>query len=286
MWSKGIKIMEIKENLTENAEKIQKNDEKTQKIQENQLKNENLPAKEKPAKAGKNSTDLFVLYEDNHIIVAIKPQNIPSQSDISGDEDMLSKVKKYVKEKYNKEGDAYIGLVHRLDRPTGGIMVFARTSKAAERLSNQIKNNQMHKTYYAVTSKVPQLKSDTLINYLKKDEKNNIVKIAPQSEQGAKRAELSYKVLQTKEDFALLEVKLVTGRSHQIRVQLAGINCPLYGDNKYGKEKNMQSTNLGLWAGRLELTHPVTKQKMTFACPPELDAKPWSYFFMEKYFIR
>ena len=286
MWSKGIKIMEIKENLTENAEKIQKNDEKTQKIQENQLKNENLPAKEKPAKAGKNSTDLFVLYEDNHIIVAIKPQNIPSQSDISGDEDMLSKVKKYVKEKYNKEGDAYIGLVHRLDRPTGGIMVFARTSKAAERLSNQIKNNQMHKTYYAVTSKVPQLKSDTLINYLKKDEKNNIVKIAPQSEQGAKRAELSYRVLQTKDDFALLEVKLVTGRSHQIRVQLAGINCPLYGDNKYGKEKNMQSTNLGLWAGRLELTHPVTKQKMTFACPPELDAKPWSYFFMEKYFIR
>ena len=278
--------MEIKENLTENAEKIQKNDEKTQKIQENQLKNENLPAKEKPAKAGKNSTDLFVLYEDNHIIVAIKPQNIPSQSDISGDEDMLSKVKKYVKEKYNKEGDAYIGLVHRLDRPTGGIMVFARTSKAAERLSNQIKNNQMHKTYYAVTSKVPQLKSDTLINYLKKDEKNNIVKIAPQSEQGAKRAELSYRVLQTKDDFALLEVKLVTGRSHQIRVQLAGINCPLYGDNKYGKEKNMQSTNLGLWAGRLELTHPVTKQKMTFACPPELDAKPWSYFFMEKYFIR
>ena len=286
MWGKGIKIMEIKENLTENVEKMQKNGEKTQKTQENQSNNENLTAEEKPAAASKNSTDLFVLYEDNHIIVAIKPQNIPSQSDISGDEDMLSKVKKYVKEKYNKEGDAYIGLVHRLDRPTGGIMVFARTSKAAERLSNQIKNNQMHKTYYAVTSKVPQLKSDTLINYLKKDEKNNIVKIAPQSEQGTKRAELSYKVLQTKDDFALLEVKLVTGRSHQIRVQLAGINCPLYGDNKYGKEKSRQSNNLGLWAGRLEFVHPVTKQKMTFACPPDLDAKPWSYFYMEKYFIR
>lgn len=286
MRGKGIEIMEIKENLTEKTEKLQKNEEKTQKIQKKQLKNENLAATESFAEANKNSSDLFVLYEDNHIIVAVKPQNIPSQSDISGDDDMLSKVKRYVKEKYNKEGEAYIGLVHRLDRPTGGIMVFARTSKAAERLSKQIRDNEMHKIYYAVTVKVPQLKSDTLINYLKKDEKNNIVKIAPQSEQGVKKAQLSYKVLQTKGDLALLEVKLVTGRSHQIRVQLAGINCPLFGDNKYGKEKNMQSTNLGLWAGRLELTHPVTKQKMTFACPPELDAKPWSYFYMEKYFIR
>ncbi len=273
--------MEINENITKNLEKSQSNEKITQ---EKQSQNESLKDVEQ-SKVTKKS-ELIVLYEDNHIVVVIKPQNIPSQADKSGDEDMLTKVKKYIKEKYNKEGEAFIGLVHRLDRPTGGIMVFARTSKAAERLSAQIRNNQMHKVYYAVTTKVPQLRSNTLINYLKKDEKNNIVRFAPQSEQGAKRAELNYKVLQTKDKLALVEVKLVSGRSHQIRVQFAGINCPLYGDNKYGRDKTKQSNNLGLWAGRLEFVHPVTKQKMTFACPPDLDAKPWSYFYMEKYFIR
>ena len=264
--------MEINENLQKNQEKTQKNDK-------NMIENDKLD------KANKND-DLFVLYEDNHLIVVVKPQNIPSQSDISGDEDMLSKVKNYIKTKYNKSGDAFVGLVHRLDRPTGGIMVFAKNSKTASRLSEQIKNNEMKKTYYAVTTKVPQLKKGTLINYLKKDERNNIVKIVPQSEQGVKKAELTYQVLQTEGGFALLEVKLITGRSHQIRVQLAGINCPLYGDNKYGKDKNASTKNLGLWAGRLEFIHPTTKQKMTFACPPLDNTAPWSYFYMDKYFIK
>lgn len=230
--------------------------------------------------------ELVVLYEDNHIIVVVKPQNIPSQGDISGDDDMLNKVKRYIKEKYNKEGEAFVGLVHRLDRPTGGIMVFAKTSKAAARLSQQIKDNQMNKTYYAITTQIPQIKQNILLNYLKKDEKNNIVKIVPQSEQGAKRAELSYKVLQTNENLALLEVKLITGRGHQIRVQMAGINCPLFGDNKYGKITNKKSVNLGLWAGRLEFLHPTTKQKMIFACPPDTSKEPWNKFYIEKYFLR
>lgn len=229
---------------------------------------------------------LDVLYEDNHLIVVIKPANVPSQEDASGDLDMLNIVKNYIKEKYNKPGDAYVGLVHRLDRPTGGIMVFAKTSKAAARLSEQIRNNEMNKTYYAVTTKIPQAKQATLVNYLKKDEKNNIVKIVPQSEKDVKKAELSYKILQTAEDYALLEVKLITGRGHQIRVQLSGINCPLFGDNKYGKEKSRVSRNLGLWAGRLEFNHPVTKQKMTFACPPDSETMPWNKFFMDKYFLR
>ncbi len=229
--------------------------------------------------------ELIVLYEDNHLIVVVKPQNVPTQEDFSGDEDMLSKAKKYLKEKYNKAGDAFVGLVHRLDRPTGGIMVFAKTSKAAARLSQQIKDNQMKKIYYAVTIKTPQLKQDTLINFLKKNEKENIVKIVPQSENGAKKAELFYKVLQTDGDYALLEVKLITGRGHQIRVQLAGINCPLFGDNKYGKIKNKISSNLGLWAGRLEFYHPITKQQMTFACPPDLDKEPWKKFYLNKYFL-
>lgn len=229
---------------------------------------------------------LNVLYEDNHCIVVVKPQNIPSQSDISGDKDMLTMVKEYIKEKYNKEGEAFVGLVHRLDRPTGGIMVFAKTSKGASRLSEQIKNGEMNKTYYAVLTKTPQAKSDNLCHYLKKDEKNNIVKIAPRSEQGVKEAKLSYKILQTKDEMALAEVKLITGRSHQIRVQFAGINCPLVGDNKYGKDKTSSSKNLGLWAGRLEFLHPVTKQKMTFACPPDMESFPWNNFFMDKYFLR
>lgn len=116
-------------------------------------------------------SDLDVLYEDNHIIVVVKPQNIPSQADITGDEDMLSKVKNYIKEKYNKQGEAFIGLVHRLDRPTGGLMVFARNSKSANRLSEQIRNNQMAKTYYAVTTQIPKQRSGNIINYLKKIQK-------------------------------------------------------------------------------------------------------------------
>lgn len=229
---------------------------------------------------------LTVLYEDNHVIVVVKPHNVPSQADESGDEDMLSIVKAYVKEKYNKEGEAYIGLVHRLDRPTGGVMVFARTSKAAARLTQQFKTRTMNKTYYAVTSKTPQAKSDTLVHNLKKNEKENIVQIVPMGEKDSKRAELSYKVLQTEGDCSLVEVKPLTGRGHQIRVQFAGINCPLYGDNKYGKEKAKASKNLGLWAGRIEFTHPTTKQNMTFACAPDTSALPWSMFYMDKYFLR
>lgn len=229
---------------------------------------------------------LNVIYEDNHLLVVVKPHNIPTQADESGDKDMFSMVKEYVKEKYNKEGDAFIGLVHRLDRPTGGIMVFARNSKSASRLSKQLADKEMNKTYYAVTSKVPRQKSENLVNMLKKDEKNNIVRIVPLSEKGAKSAELSYKVLATEGELALLEVKPLTGRGHQIRVQLAGINCPLYGDNKYGKDKTKGTSSLGLWAGRLEFIHPSTKQKMTFVCPPDSEKEPWSKFYIDKYFLK
>ncbi len=229
---------------------------------------------------------LTILYEDNHILVAIKPQNIPSQADQSKDVDMLSLVKQYIKEKYNKEGNVYVGLVHRLDRPTGGIMLFAKTSKAASRLSDEFKNNKISKTYYAVTNSIPKDKQGVLEHYLKKDEKNNIVKVVPRGESGAKEAKLYYEVLQTNENNALVEVKLLTGRSHQIRVQFSAIGCSLVGDNKYGKVVSQTSNNLALWAGRLEFIHPVTKEKMVFACPPMLDKKPWSNFFMEKYFLR
>lgn len=224
---------------------------------------------------------LNVLYEDNQIIVVVKPHNVPSQEDESGDLDLLSMVKSYVKEKYNKEGEAFIGLVHRLDRPTGGIMVFARNSKSAARLTKQFAEHTIKKTYFAVTMSQPKTKTGHLVNYLKKDEKENKVKIVTQSEYGAKKAELDYKVLETNGELSLLQVNPLTGRGHQIRVQLAGINCPLYGDNKYGKERSL-TKKLGLWAGKLELIHPTTKEKMKFVCPPD-DEQPWSNFYMKKY---
>ena len=289
----NVKTIKNQENIEKNSEKMVKNHEKTLN-NENLDENVELSQNEKPLSQNKNSNEkqlpqsenLTVLYEDNHLIVVIKPQNVPSQSDITGDDDMLSKVKRYIKEKYNKVGEAFVGLVHRLDRSTGGIMVFAKNSKTASRLSQQIRDGEMKKTYYAVTTKIPQLRKGKLINYLKKDERNNIVKIVPQGEKFVKKAELSYEVLQTHDDLALVEVKLITGRSHQIRVQFAGINCALYGDNKYGKDKTKPTKNLGLWAGRLEFIHPTTKQKMTFACPPLESGKPWNYFYLDKYFLK
>ena len=227
---------------------------------------------------------LNVVYEDNQVIVVIKPHNMPSQEDESKDVDLLSEVKKYVKEKYNKPGDAFIGLVHRLDRPTGGLMVFARTSKAASRLSKQISEHETEKIYYAVVEGFVKEKQANLLNYLKKDEKNNIVKVVPQTEEGAKKAELNFKVLETKGDLSLLEVSLKTGRSHQIRVQLSAHNIPIYGDQKYNK--STKGKTLALWAGKLSFVHPTTKEKMTFVASPDSSKDPWNKFYIDKYFIR
>ena len=214
--------------------------------------------------------NIEVLYEDNQIIVVNKPQNIPSQADQTGDKDMLTMVKNYIKEKYNKPGNVYCGLVHRLDRPTGGVMVFARTSKAASRLSEQIASGEFEKAYYAVV--VGKLKEShgILVNYLKKDEKENKVSIVPQTEVGAKRAELEYFLLEQRGDKNLVQVKLKTGRGHQIRVQFANIKCPVYGDQKYGT--NMPKANLNLFAVELKFIHPKKKKKMVFRCyPPQID---------------
>lgn len=228
---------------------------------------------------------LTVLYEDNQIVVVIKPQNIPTMADDSKDVDMLSLVKQYVKEKYNKQGEAFVGLVHRLDRPTGGIMVFARNSKSAKRLSEQFQTHSVEKVYYAIANGVVKHKTEKLTNYLKKDEKENIVKIVPMSENGAKKAELVYNYLEDNGKESLLEVKILTGRSHQIRLQLANIGHSLVGDVKYGKEKG-RTSNLGLWAGKLSFDHPTTKQKMVFIACPDGSVSPWNKFRMEKYLSR
>ena len=200
---------------------------------------------------------LNVLYEDNHIIVAVKPANIPSQADISGDIDMLTMVKEYVKKKYNKPGNVYIGLVQRLDRPVSGVLLFAKTSKAAERMTKEIKNHNVRKTYYAVVEgKVD--KKGTFIDKLLKDEKTNFVRV---SDKG-KEAKLEYELICYKNNYSLVKINLITGRSHQIRVQFSSRGYPLYGDQRYNKKDKNQ---IALFSSSIEFTHPVTKEHLTIS---------------------
>ncbi len=230
------------------------------------------------------TNNINIVYEDNHIIVVVKPQNILSQSDITGDEDMLSIVKAYVKEKYNKPGNVYIGLVHRLDRPTGGLMVFARTSKSASRLSEQLANRKFKKEYLAVVEGKVKQKHARLENYIKKDIRTNMVTLCTRSDSDAKLAILNYTLLSATEELSLLKVNIETGRPHQIRVQLANMKNPLFGDYKYGaKTREGQKTDaLALWAYKLEFEHPVTKAKMKFSSLPTQDSTPWNLFYLEK----
>ena len=216
---------------------------------------------------------LNVLYEDNHIIVVVKPNNILSQSDSTKDIDMLSMVKQYVKEKYNKPGNVYIGLVHRLDRPVGGVMVFARSSKAASRLSEMIKNKDFEKKYLAVVRGHLDKKEDELTDYLLKEENGNT--IITTKDKG-KIAKLKYKVLEENKsnNLSLVEIELLTGRHHQIRVQFASRGHSLYGDQRYGIQDNNQ---IALWAYSLKFVHPVKKEEMEFTqFPPKNDI--WNLF--------
>jgi len=225
---------------------------------------------------------LEVLYEDNHIIVVEKPRNMPVAPDSSGDVSLLDEVKKYVKEKYNKPGEAYIGLVHRLDRPAGGVVVFARTSKAAARLSEQVRTHDAGRTYYAVVRGIPPKQADHLENTLLKDTAANMVTVVPPSTEGAKNAILDYRILQSIETqeygtLTLVQVQLQTGRSHQIRAQMAYIGCPLFGDQRYGFKVNKSGQQLALYAVKLSLTHPTLKHRMSFICYPP-DILPWTLF--------
>ena len=211
---------------------------------------------------------LKVIYEDNQIIVVEKEPNIPSQADKTGDMDMLSEAKQYIKEKYNKPGEAYVGLVHRLDRPVGGVMVFARTSKSASRLSEQVRNKTLKKTYIAVVDgKIPETKG-VLEDYLYKDERNNISKVVTKDKKNAKLAKLEYEVLDydEKRNLSTVKIKLHTGRHHQIRVQFANCGHSLYGDQKYGTRG--KGKQIRLWAYELEFEHPVKKEIMTFKSIP------------------
>lgn len=212
---------------------------------------------------------LNVIYEDNHIIVVEKMVNVPSQADKTGDLDMLTIIKQYLKEKYNKPGNVYLGLVHRLDRPVGGVMVFAKTSKAAARLSEQVRVKEFKKKYLVVVNGKMENGKGVLEDYLLKNEKANMSKVVSKETKNAKYAALDYEVLKYNEeiDLSLLKINLHTGRHHQIRVQLSSRNHSIYGDQKYGGRGH--GKQIALWAYELTIIHPVTKEEMTFKVLPE-----------------
>ena len=214
---------------------------------------------------------LEILYEDNHVIVVYKEANILSQSDITGDKDLLTEVKEYIKEKYNKPGNVYVGLVHRLDRPVEGIMVFAKTSKAAARLSEQIKKNAFSKHYLAIINGIiPEKKGEFRDYLLKQDDGNTIVT----DSKNGKESILEYEVLDEKDDKSLVRIKLITGRHHQIRVQFAPRNYPLVGDQRYGKKDFKQ---ICLASYQLSFIHPVTKEVLNFERFPN-KREEWNMF--------
>ena len=201
-----------------------------------------------------------IIYEDNHLLVVEKPVNMPVCEDESRDLDLLSVLKNYIKEKYHKPGNVYLGLVHRLDRPVGGVMVFAKTSKAASRLSKQVAEHELKKTYLAVVcGKVPE--SDVFFDYLIKDKKRNISYVTDKVH--GKEARLSYRRLDYKDNYSLVEIYLETGRSHQIIVQFSSRGYPLVGDFKYNKNHDGKMS-VALFAKRLEFMHPVTKEMLFF----------------------
>ena len=230
----------------------------------------------------RNEMKMKVIYEDNHIIVVEKMVNIPSQSDKTGDKDMLTYIKEYLKEKYQKPGNVYLGLVHRLDRPVGGVMVFAKTSKAASRLSEEVRNKTFKKEYLVICNGKMEKDKDTLVDYLWKDEKKNTSYVVKPTKKNAKEAILDYEVLgyNEKENLSILKIDLHTGRHHQIRVQLSSRMHAIYGDNKYhGRGAN---TGICLWAYKLTFIHPTTKEKMVFTDLPEPN-RMWK--LLEKYKI-
>lgn len=200
-----------------------------------------------------------IIYEDNHLLVVDKPVNVPMQEDSSKDKDLLTMGKEYIKDKYNKPGEVYLGLVHRLDRPVGGVCVFAKTSKAASRLSKQVSDHTLAKTYLAVVEDNGLKNFGHLEDYLLKDTKTNMVRVDPKG----KLAILDYEVLKRKDNLALVKIKLKTGRSHQIRVQFSSRNHALWGDQRYNRNAK-KGQQIALHAYQLELVHPTTKEKMLF----------------------
>lgn len=216
--------------------------------------------------------NLQILHEDNHIIVINKRAGDIVQGDKTGDKPLSEIVKEYIKEKYHKPGAVFLGVVHRLDRPTTGIVVFARTSKALERLNAMFSNRETQKTYWAVVKNIPTKKEDILIHYLLRNEKNNTSRAYSKEIPESKKASLSYKIFCELDHYVALEINLHTGRHHQIRAQLAAIGCPIKGDLKYGFDRSNPDGGIHLHARKLSFIHPVSKEALEIIAPTPKDS--------------
>ena len=218
-----------------------------------------------------------IIYEDNHLIGVVKPFCMPAQGDSSQDESVVDWVSRYLKEKYDKPGNVYVGLLHRLDRPTGGVMILAKTSKAAARMSKLFQNREINKTYWAITERIPQVESGALTHHLRKIGGKNIMRAFSKPVAHSKEAQLTYQTLKTQGDRALVEVSPLTGRRHQIRVQLSAMGCVIVGDVKYGKTQFNLDKSICLFAKRLQFVHPVKKEQVL------LEASPFSHPIWEPF---
>ena len=217
---------------------------------------------------------LEVLYEDNHIIAVNKKSGDIVQGDKTGDAPLSDFVKAYIKKKYNKPGEVFLGTIHRLDRPTSGVVLYARTSKALSRMNEQFREKKVQKTYWAVVDNIPPNTSGTLENYLQKNQKQN--KSYVTKNEGGKHALLNYKLLKKLDNFFHLEIRPKTGRHHQIRVQLSHIGCIIKGDLKYGAKRSNKDASIHLLAQKLEFTHPVTKENVSIVAPTPIKDGVWN----------
>ena len=211
--------------------------------------------------------NLEVLFEDNHLLIVNKKSGDIVQGDKTGDKPLSDVVKEYIKEKYNKPGEVFLGVVHRLDRPTSGVIIFARTSKALERLNKMLRERTISKTYWAVVKNTPLKEKDSLIHFLKKNPKNNKSTVFTKETDASKKAILHYSVIKKLDNYSLLEIDLETGRHHQIRAQLAYIGSPIKGDLKYGASRSNKDGSIHLHARKISYTHPVSKENILFLAP-------------------
>lgn len=222
--------------------------------------------------------NLDILYEDNHIIAINKTNSDLVQGDKTGDETLSDAVKAYIKEKYNKPGDVFLGIAHRLDRPVSGVVLFGKTSKALARLNKMFESKEIKKTYWAIVRNLPPHDHDTLSHYLLRDNERNKSHAHNSEKRGSKLAVLSYSLVSSIDNYHLLEVNLETGRHHQIRCQLAKINCPIKGDLKYGFPRSNQNGGISLHARRIEFVHPVSKENIVIEAPLPKDEPLWGEF--------
>lgn len=219
-----------------------------------------------------------VVYEDNHIIIVNKAPGEIVQGDKTGDEPLVETVRRYIKEKYAKPGNVFCGVVHRLDRPVGGLVVFAKTSKSLARLNEMFRLGQVHKTYRCITRNRPPKDADRLVHYITTVERNNKSYASLTPKKDAKQAALSYKLVGTSDRYFLLEINLETGRKHQIRVQMAAVGCPIRGDLKYGDKRSNPDGSISLYAHRISFMHPVSKQLIDITAPASAADKLWQAF--------